>query len=222
MTPADHPQAGPCPDAAHLAAFHDGTLDHAAFDAVVAHTADCLRCRDLIGALERMRTADLPLVPETLKRDAAGPSPTVRRWQWPAAAAVAASLLVAVSLSRDARTPGQEVPTTAQPQALPGADDVRALGVGASPVLLVPESGQALGESPVTFRWTPVAGALQYRVQVLNGDGDIAWSATTSETSLEFGGKVESGRAYYTWVSAQMPDGRRVQSPVVRLTGPER
>ena len=185
MTPADPPQAGPCPEAAVVAAFHDGSLDTRARDQFAAHASACPHCRNLIGALERMRLEELPAVPELLRRHASGqPGRTRRDWRWPAAAAVAASVLVAVAISRDRpRLPDSApVPSTSQPSA--PVDDVRAREASAAPVLIVPSAGHAIGDLPLTFRWTPVVGALQYRVQVLNGDGDIAWSETTSETSL--------------------------------------
>lgn len=86
---------------------------------------------------------------------------------------------------------------------------------------MAPEVGAVLSSS-TRFQWTPVAGAVQYQLHVLTGDGDVVFDATTAETAIDFAGAPERQGPFYAWVAAQLTDGRRVQSAVVRLAGPTR
>lgn len=210
-----------CPDAAELAAFFEGRLDGSRRADVVAHLADCAECRAALGALGRLTTSELPMVPAALL-DAAAGRPSRPRWGRAAAAmAAAACVLFAVSISRNApEQPGTAVSTPAAISPEP-PDDVRAKAPGAAPQLMAPEVGATLG-APTRFEWTPVAGAVQYQLHVLTGDGDIVFDATTTDTGIEYSGAAERPGPFYAWISAQLTDGRRVQSAVVRLAGPAR
>lgn len=218
----DVPSSG-CPDAGVLAAFFEATLPEPARAEVLAHAGACVRCQGVLGALDRMSGRPAPVVPPSLleaARDRQAGSRRRRAWRWSVAgAAVAASVLMAVALYRAPEPPpasGGVAPDTAGST----VDDVRAGAGREAPVLLAPEAGQQVGDgAPVTFRWAAVKGAIQYRVQVLNADGEVAWSAVTGATSVEFRQRLDDAGPYYTWVSAELPDGRRVPSPVVRLTG---
>jgi hypothetical protein len=86
--------------------------------------------------------------------------------------------------------------------------------------VLEPPAGATLGTDAVAFRWTAVVDAVQYRVQVLTDDGSVVWSASTAGTTIGFkpDTPLPTGKTYYAWVSAQLPEGRRLQSAPVRLT----
>lgn len=210
-----------CPDAAELAAFFDGKLEDPHSADLVAHAASCPECRAALGALGRLTTSEPPVVPAALL-DAAAGRPSRPRWGRAAAViAAAACLLFAVSISRNApEQPGTAVST---PAAIPSEppDDVRAKAPGAAPQLMAPKVGATLG-TPTRFEWTPVAGAVQYQLHVLTGEGDIVFDATTTDTGIEYSGAAERPGPFYAWISAQLTDGRRVQSAVVRLAGPAR
>jgi hypothetical protein len=210
-----------CPDAAELSAFFEGRLDESRRADVIAHLADCAECRAALGALGRLTTSGLPMVPAALLETAAG-RPSRPRWTRAAAViAAAACVLFAVSISRDApEQPGTAVSTPAAIASEP-PDDVRAKAPGAAPQLMEPKVGATLS-TPTRFEWTPVAGAVQYQLHVLTGDGEIVFDATTTETGIEYAGAGERAGPFYAWISAQLTDGRRVQSAVVRLAGTAR
>ena len=209
-----------CPNAAELSTFFEGTLDAAQRAGLVLHLADCEECRAVLGALGRL-TSELPVVPPGLL-DAATDRPTRSRGGRVAAVvAAAACVLFAVSIARQA--PEQSAIQSATPAAAGSEqpDDVRARTAGAAPELREPKVGAMLS-SATRFEWTPVAGAVQYQLHVLTGDGDVVFDATTAATTIEYGGREEQQGPFYAWVSAQLTDGRRVQSAVVRLAGPSR
>lgn len=52
-------------------------------------------------------------------------------------------------------------------------------------ILLSPPNGTITNEETQTLTWEDVPGATQYRVQVLNGNGQPIQSETTTETNLE-------------------------------------
>lgn len=210
-----------CPDAAELSTFFEGRLTDAHRAHLVAHLADCPECRATLGALGRLTTSEPPVVPSALIEAAAG-RPSRPHWRRAAAVmAAAACVLFAVSIARQSpEQPGTGIST---PGAIPSEppDDVRAKAPGTAPQLMAPEVGATLG-TPTRFEWTPVAGAVQYQLHVLTGDGDIVFDATTTETGIEYSGAAERPGPFYAWISAQLTDGRRVQSAVVRLAGPAR
>ena len=211
-----------CPDPAELAVFFEGKLTDVQRPDIVAHVANCLECRNALGALGRMSASELPEVPSELRTIAAGHL-SFRRWRSAAAVlAAAACVLFAVSIARQspeqagnsASTPGVAVPSDSP-------DDVRARTAGGAPQLMEPKGGATLSSS-TRFEWTPVAGAVQYQLHVLTADGEVVFDATTAATSIEFGGAEDRQGPFYAWVAAQLTDGRRVQSAVVRLAGPAR
>ena len=212
---------GACPDAAELSTFFEGRLTDAHRADVAAHLADCPECRAALGALGRLTTSELPMVPPALLEAAAG-RPSRRRWRRAAAVmAAAACVLFAVSIAR--QSPEQPAGTVSTPVAIPSEppDDVRARTPGAAPQLMEPKAGATLS-TPTRFEWTPVAGAVQYQLHVLTGDGEVVFDATTAATRIEVANAGERQGPFYAWVSAQLTDGRRVQSAVVRLAGPAR
>lgn len=220
---------GQCPDEHALAALLDRGASTDADRTLVEHAAGCEDCRRLIGGLSRASDGALPPVPAVLlaqavKLGTAGTSPAIRRW-WQAAAA-AACVIAAVGLWRGS-VPSPDADSSAAP-AVSGAaasvDAVRGTGPTEPPRMLEPLANSTIGAAPVVFRWTPVEGAVQYRVQLLTSDGEVVWSEMTAETSIRFEQPLAggAGRQYYAWVAAQLPDGRRLQSTIVRLTGQTR
>jgi hypothetical protein len=55
---------------------------------------------------------------------------------------------------------------------------------------------------PVSFSWRPVPGASRYTVEVLTGDGRVAWSTETAEptVTLSEARAIEPGVEYRWWV----------------------
>lgn len=211
-----------CPEAAELASFFEGRLSGGQRATVLAHLADCAECRTALGALGRLDASRLPAVPASLLDAAAGRRSRSPRRDVAVAVAAAACVLLAVSVARQApEKPGDAISTPGVAIPSQPTDDVRAKSVSAVPQLMEPRAGAALS-TPTRFEWTPVAGAVQYQLHVLTGDGDIVFDATTTETGIEYSGAAERPGPFYAWISAQLTDGRRVQSAVVRLAGPAR
>lgn len=215
-----------CPDPHVLAALLDRGASVDADRAVIEHVASCAACRRLIGGLGRATDVALPQVSDALMAQAmtlGAPDTAAGGMRWWQAAGAAACVLVAVGLWRG--TPWQQTDSPDGPVAGASAtvDEVRGAGPAEPPQMLEPRPDAVIGAVPVVFRWTPVEGALQYRVQLLTSGGDIVWTGTTAETSMRFEGPAAvSGGQYYAWVAAQLPDGRRLQSTIVRLIGQTR
>jgi hypothetical protein len=207
-----------CPDPAELAAFFEGRLNDAHRADLVAHVANCEECRAVIGALGAMSVSEMPVVPAAMVEAAAGARQD-RRWR-PAAAVVAAAACVLVVVAISRQSPEQPGSSTATPGLATSSvpDDVRAKTQGVAPLLMEPKVGATLS-TPTRFEWTPVDGAVQYQLHVLTGDGDIVFDATTQATGIDVDGAGERQGPFYAWVSAQLTDGRRVQSAVMRLAG---
>lgn len=215
-----------CPDPHVLAALLDRGASLDADRAVIEHVASCAGCRRLIGGLGRASDVVLPQVPESLMAQAmarGGSDTAVGRMRWWQTVAAAACVLVAVGLWQGTRWQQADNPDRPLAGAAAPVDAVRGTGPAEPPQMLEPLPDAAIAAVPVVFRWTPVEGALQYRVQLLTSGGDIVWTGTTAETSMRFeGAAAVSGGQYYAWVAAQLPDGRRLQSAIVPLTGQTR
>ncbi len=220
------PARSHCPDAHVLAALLDRGASKGADPTVVEHVAGCDDCRRLLGGLGRATDLALPQVPNALMAQAitlGAQDTAVGGMRWWQAAAAAACVLVAVGVWQGTRWQQTDGPDRPPAGAAAPVDAVRGTGSAQPPRMLEPLPDAAIGAVPVVFRWTAVEGALQYRVQVLTSGGDIVWTGTTAETSMRFEQPLTgAGRQYYAWVAAQLPDGRRLQSAIVRLTSQTR
>lgn len=222
MVRAHFSTRGSCPDAAELAGFFEATLPQSQRLAIVSHAATCPECRATLGALGKMSESHVPVVPRELY-EAAG-NPPSRHHLRPVAAALAAAACVLFAVSVARQVPEQTssaISTPAVATSPERPDDVRARTPGETPQLMEPKVGATVAAS-TRFEWTPVAGAVQYQLHVLTGDGDVVFDATTVATTIEYRGADARQGPFYAWVSAHLTDGRRVQSPVVRLAGSAR
>ncbi|TFG45450.1 MAG: hypothetical protein E4H41_05015 [Gemmatimonadales bacterium] len=124
------------------------------------------------------------------------PSPA-RRWM---PLALAASLLLAVSATY-----------LVQRVWLGGEGEMR--GPSAQ-VALVSPADQSVLPLPVTLAWRPVAGAVRYRVELLDGIGEPTLSEETTDTTfvVPFGG-VASGMPYRWWVEVIFPSSSTRSAP---------
>jgi hypothetical protein len=169
------------PEAARLA-----TLDH------VMSCAACQRDFALLRAVERAGTESA----------ASGRGGARRGWFLPAA--LAASLLVAIGISRSV---------------LQSHDDTTR--GDASAVTLVHPWPEAAAGDPLAFVWRPVPGVRRYELEVLDAGGAVAVSAATSDTTAA----PPAARAlppgdYRWWVRATTSDARTFRSALrpLRLT----
>ena len=92
-------------------------------------------------------------------------------------------------------------------------------GEGGSIELLAPRGSEAAGR-PVTFAWRSVAGASGYVLEVQRGDGSVAFSDTTADTTVSVAGLREGE---YRWWVRETTDGSEPRSSELRrlsLSGP--
>jgi hypothetical protein len=190
--PADRAHAAPEALAA-LARREGSEVDRLA---TLDHVMSCADCRRDFGLLRTVERAGA-------EAGVAGRGAVRRGWFLPAA--LAASLLLAVSLGR---------------QLLRQPDDTTRGGAAEAVVLVQPGAELPAGH-PVTFAWRPVRGANRYELELLDSSGVVAASASTADTSASPGAAPALPPGEYRWwVRALLVDSRTIRSPLqtLRLT----
>jgi hypothetical protein len=182
------------PDDATWEAMALAALPAARRAKVLDHVARCAQCAQIYRGLKILATeaaAFDPAVPRTpSRRVLAWPS----RWVYGGLAAAAAVLLVMWLPLRHTGSPA--------PSASP--DQVRS-PVKATPVPLEPTG--RVTDAPRAFRWQPVAGAVRYRVELLDGQGNPLWSSAPLEgTAVEWPPTVPRSPGRYYWQVVALPD----------------
>ncbi len=199
----DVPAPEDCPPPETLWSAVRGELPPRALREVVDHTARCAACAEdwrLAVEVNRQAGAQEDSAPGSLP----GNVIVGRFGRWrslAAAAALAAGLLVAVGIYREALGPGR--PTYRESQQA----TVRSLLA----------AGQALPRQAAVLRWTPLAGATSYDVSVGTEDlRQIASSHGQAATEYRLPQAALAGLpagAKLLWrVDAIFPDGHRVES----------
>jgi anti-sigma factor RsiW len=190
-----------CPAPETIWAAVRGELPPHELREVVDHTARCEACAEdwrLAVEVDRQGAEQVQTAPGKVIVGRFG------RWRPAfAAAALAAGLLVAVGVYREAIVPTQP-PTYREGE----ATQVRSL---------LP-AGQALPRQGAVLRWTPLAGAVSYDVsvstedlrQVASAQGRTATEYRLPEASLA---GLPAGAKLLWQVEAVFPDGHRVTSP---------
>jgi hypothetical protein len=164
-------------------------------DANAQHVAGCAHCQTELAMLRSFEAA-LPVEGEgasvawitaQLQRNQqkqAAPARPVLAWRSffkvPYMAA-AAALIVAVTLGISLYDRGGK-PT------IKGGGDI---GIMRSGVHLMGPIGN-LSEMPQQFQWEAYAGAVNYKVEVMEVDGHVDWSGTTSQTSIALSSDVKT------------------------------
>jgi len=156
-------------------------------------------------------------------------------WRWAATAPAAACLILLyltqlqtpemprsyappapeIELSRRVATAENTQPAaTSQPAVR--RDSLRAAPARPSaPSLLWPREGESLPAGELHFRWHRFDGALAYELRLVTADGDLVWSARTSEEEIQPPADLplHPGEKYFVWVLARLPEGKSVKSP---------
>jgi len=161
----------PPPEAIQALVRREG--DEAARLATLDHAMSCGECRTELDLLRTVEEAGV--------RSGAVAAPGRRRWMMPAA--LAATLLVAVGLSRVALKPSEDTVRS---------DD-------ATRVELVAPGAEVPAGTPISFAWRPVEGASRYRLEVLNESGDLAIEAETRDTMLTSDSAASLAPGTYQW-----------------------
>jgi len=172
------------------AGFLDGRLPREVRARIEAHLAACRECRDDLGASARL----LP---------ASGTN-------WPIARIVtglAAAALITVAI-RSATLPE-------------GAPDRERAGPtpDALPLTQSPADGAVIPAGHVVLTWSAALAQSSYRVTVTDSLGSTVWSVESRDTTVPIPNTVRlvAGDAYYWYVEALLPDGRRRSSGVQRI-----
>jgi hypothetical protein len=226
--------AGSCPDAGTLGAFAEGTLAQSERPALTTHLASCGHCAADLAALvselhgvEAEAPAQIPaellararaLVAATPARESVAMKGTVvpsmswfdrfviwcRSASFPAAAAVALALIVAIQIP----APIERLPATRTDDNIQGRI-----------VLAVPADGGPLHASNRILSWESLPGADTYKVTVVDETGGMVWTGETMLSWIECPLSVPlvPGARYAWWVTSGLESGERARSSVQRF-----
>ncbi|HSS50422.1 MAG TPA: hypothetical protein VLX28_15905 [Thermoanaerobaculia bacterium] len=203
----DSPAAEDCPSPETIWSAVRGELPPQALREVVDHTARCAACAEdwrLAVEVNRQAEAEEETAPGRIPDNViTGRFGRLGNWRSvAAAAALAAGLLVAVGIYREAVVPSPPTYRASQ------ESTVRSL--------LAP--GQALPRQAAILRWTPVAGATSYDVSVSTEDlrqvaSTHGQTAAAYQLPKEALASLPPGAKLLWQVDAVFPDGHRVTSP---------
>jgi putative zinc finger protein len=182
------PQAGRHLDSGEVASYLDRALAPTEQARLEAHLAECAECRGELIEVSRLRHARAR-----------------SRW-WIVGPAVAAAAVGLFFVTRPADTPGPVLRDGGEPS-LPT-------------IALVTPADSAAASATVAFTWRSVGAGASYRLAVTDERGDIVWSETSADTTGRPPGSVSlrTGRLYFWYVDALLPDGRSVTSGARRFT----
>jgi putative zinc finger protein len=171
-----------------VAAYVDRALSPAERDVIEAHLSDCADCRNEVVQVSRLRRI----------------ASSRRQWLFVVPIAAAAALAVMLLPSRK--------------------HDEPVLRDGGEPVLAVTivapaDSAQTPSGAPqVSFTWRSLDSVVSYRFAITDGSGDVVWSATSTDTTVQLPASIQLRPGNYFWyVDALLPDGRSVASRVRTL-----
>lgn len=171
-----------------LAGYFDGALPPEEQQRAELHLASCGQCREELAEIRRIRLA-------------------WHRRRWAPAlipAAAAAIVLLAVVLPRDVG-PSSEIRT--------GRDEERLAAVSPAPSAQV-------DPGIVRFIWRSAGPGSSYTLTLQEADGHVVWSAAVTDTTATLPDSLPlaSGRTWFWFVDALLPDGRSLSTGVQRLS----
>ena len=172
------------------AGFLDGRLPRDDRVRIETHLAACRECRDDLGASARLMPASST--------------------SWPISqivTGIAAAALITFAV-RLATAPGNSPDLERAGQ----ASDVQ-------PLAQFPADGAVIPVGRVVFTWSAAVPQGSYRVTVTDSLGSTVWSAASRDTTVPVPStaRLVAGHAYYWYVEALLPDGRRRSSGVHRI-----
>ncbi len=178
-------------ESGEVASYLDRVLAPAEQARVETHLADCAECRSELIAVSRLR--------RTRSRS---------RW-WTVGPAVAAAAVVLFVVTRSVSPPGPG-------PVLRDGGEPPALTVG----LITPADSAVTPGRLLRFTWRSAGAGASYRLTLSDERGDVAWSVTSADTTGRptSGVHLSTGRPYFWYVDALLPDGRSVTSGVRRFT----
>lgn len=202
-----------------LAALVDGLLPDGDRAVALQHVDGCATCLDRVALLASLRDAQPTPAPAALVEAV---TRRARHWTRRVApyGAVAAGLLLAVAVW-PTREPGVRPDSTRPPATSETGTVVRTAPAGiAGLVVEAPKDNERLAPG-FEVRWQGPASAVFYEVQLTTVDGDLLWSAQVDGGShhVAVPTTLSSSQPSYLWVTAHLPEGRRLTSNVIRVRG---
>lgn len=213
-----------CPSELSLAEYVDGRSPKGRKRRIEKHVSDCTFCLHHIALLKTLPDAERGQVPSKLLERVESLVKSGRewtfprfRWNWVAPASIVACGLFLASLIWLNGPDQSEVVRPLDPASYQelrnGTSNSRELR------LLEPADGAVVDSETVYFRWELLNDALFYEVDVVDLEGDPAWTARvdTSETVIPESARLPSGE-YFVVVRAVMKDGRLSSGKFTRFS----
>jgi anti-sigma factor RsiW len=204
-----------CPDDQTLAAFVDGQLAESSRDETTVHLDTCAVCFDRVAAIANAAGTSAFVSPQ-LVRAATTSSRGLPGWRtWVPAGAVAAGVLLGVAMWR----PSLPV-VTPESQNLPSGPVRSRDAAVVTPVVEVPRDDEPLAAG-FEVRWRAPESAVFVEVKLTTAGGDVLWSTEVqgAVAHLEVPVAPPADAIAYLWVTAHLPEGRKVSSNVVKIRG---
>lgn len=161
--------------------------------ATLDHAMNCAACREefeLLRSIERAGGDDVRQAVEGI------------RWKRNLSMAIAASAILAIGIGT-----GRQVLD-------PDDGDIMRSGASDEIGLVAPAVSASLrAGGAVTFTWRSVPGAPSYVLELLDADGEVAWTGLTRDTTLSMPiADLLPPGAYHWTVRARSEDGRELRS----------
>ena len=215
-----------CPEETEYAGLIDGTLPDEERARLADHLAHCQKCLDLVTFLVGVQDRPQDQVPQELLAAAlkmgSGRQPIrlPARFQWQAALATAAGVILVVSVLFTQYPKLTDVLMPDDPSQPADSDSVRVNRLGQDQLaIMFPAQGATIDSSEPEFRWSSVDQSLYYEIQVLSDNGDILWEDQTEKTRLQLPPEftLDHNTNYFVWVRVYLPDGRTIKSKAVAV-----
>lgn len=176
------------PETEVIAAYVEGTLSPDEMSILEAHLAECAECRGVA-------TDASLLIREEIRR---------RRWL---VAAPAMTIAAAAALAFFVIFPPSDDGPLATDTERGGSD--HASEAMPAIVALLPEAGASIRPDSVRFSWHSASPEALYRFALTDSAGRSVWETTTPDTTLQLPAELRlaSGRHYFWYVDALLPDG---------------
>ncbi len=164
-------------------------------DDVEEHLACCAACRsDLAAAVQVLRSL-----------------PKRRRWLFAAPVAAAAAIAMLLVFPSDRIEPPSDVLRSGETI----ADREGRLTIEA----VAPAPGEILGTDSVVFVWHAIDTDAAYRITLSEENGDVVWSASTSDTTISLPSQIElmPDRVYLWYVDGLRRDIQPATTGVIEF-----
>ena len=116
------------------------------------------------------------------------------------------------------KSPGSVITQSPRPTRVPAPTVRRPPEPGSvSPAVLFPTEGATVASTELVFRWVPITDAQFYDIAVMTDTGDLVFTGHAEQTQIKLPAdvKLKHGNKYFVRVTANLPQGNTIKSPVV-------